>query len=294
MVLESIQEISPYLKKNTYGICDFSFSNIFAWQKAFNTQYAVIEGYLVLKSISPDGKTRFLMPVGGEIENLKKVIFALMETAEKEKSDFEIVSASEEFAKEVEELFEGALVAKDNRDYCDYRYLAQTLSDLKGKKLHSKRNHINKFKELYPDFEYKTITAEMIPECAEMQKKWCEKNNCKEESSLDRESCAVRRVFRHFESLPLRGGALYVNSEMVAFTFGQKLTEDTFDVMIEKAFSDVQGAYTVINQMFVQAQNGEFTYINREEDLGIPGLRQAKLSYHPEKLLKKLVICRNL
>jgi len=289
VTIENREEIEKYLKKNTAPLCDFSFSNIFVWKEVFSTHFATAEGFLIIRSLSHHKKTRYLMPVGGEQRNLKNVLHLMIEDAKKNDSEFEMVSISEEMKETMEKLMPETFVFEDNRDYCDYIYLAKDLISLKGKKLHSKRNHINKFKELYPDYEYLTVTPELIPECIEMHKKWCMENNCKEIDSLEREKCAVQRALKYFERLPLKGGALRVNGEIAAFTFGQRLTEDTFDVLIEKAFTSVTGAYTMINQCFAEKEAKDFVFINREEDLGVEGLRKAKLSYNPVKFAQKFV-----
>jgi hypothetical protein len=127
-----------------------------------------------------------------------------------------------------------------------------------------------------PDWVYEKITRENIGEAWKMNMEWCRRNGCEDTSSLQREACAVRSAFEHYFELELTGGLLRTQGKIVAFTFGSPVTKDTFDVHVEKAFADVQGAYPMINQQFVLNELGDFEYVNREEDLGDEGLRRAK------------------
>ena len=120
-----------------------------------------------------------------------------------------------------------------------------------------------------------------------MNAKWCAVNGCSEDASKQKEVCAVRKAFHHYDVLGLVGGILRVDGEIVGYTLGEPLNSDTFVVHIEKAFSEVRGAYPTINNQFVSHCASNFTYINREEDMGLEGLRKAKLSYQPEILLTK-------
>jgi hypothetical protein len=123
-----------------------------------------------------------------------------------------------------------------------------------------------------------------------MLKKWYDINKETSDSSLELDFKSTSLYLNNFEALNLRGGAIEVDDEIIAFSMGAKLNEDTFIVHVEKAFADIQGAYPFINQQFVKNEVSEFTYINREEDMGYPSLRKAKMSYRPDILLEKFIV----
>ena len=178
------------------------------------------------------------------------------------------------------------------RDSADYVYETEKLSRLSGKKYHSKKNHVNKFKATYPDWSYEPITKDNVEECFQMALRWRELNGCEEDEEKHAEICVALNFLRLFEELEMRGGALRVNGEVAAFTIGEQVGTDTLVVHIEKAFADVQGAYAMINQQFAEHEGTGFPYLNREEDMGEEGLRQAKMSYKPVFLIEKGVVRR--
>ena len=181
------------------------------------------------------------------------------------------------------------------RDYFDYIYLREDLATLKGKKYQPKRNHINNFKKRYT-YEYLPITPEIVPQCLELERQWFKANNesAEEEEELSDERRSLTYALHHAEELDLTGGAIRVEGKIIAFSFGAPINHDTFGVHVEKADVSYEGAYTVINQEFAAHLPEQYTYVNREEDLGIPGLRQAKLSYQPAILLEKSAAIKKL
>ena len=178
-----------------------------------------------------------------------------------------------------------------NEDVADYVYESEKLATLSGKKLHSKRNHINKFKAVYEGrWSYEPITKDNLEECFQMALKWRNENGCEDDEEKNAEICVTLNSLRLFEELELVGGVLKVDGEIAAFTIGEPICEDTFVVHIEKAFADIDGAYTMINQQFVQHACMDYKYVNREEDTGAEGLRKAKRSYRPVFMVEKGVV----
>lgn len=171
--------------------------------------------------------------------------------------------------------------------YDDYIYDAKSLITLAGKKLHAKRNHINKFKSLYPDWSYEDITPQNMPEVILMSAEWRRINETAGDKSLRDESRAMDVALCEFFNLGLSGGLIRAEGRVVAFSMGDRLNRDTWLVHIEKAFSDVPGAYAVINQQFAERHCESYLYINREDDSGDEGLRKAKLSYYPAMRTEK-------
>lgn len=270
--------------------CDLSFSNLFSWRFMYHTKFAVMDGFLLLRFYADD-QLAYMMPIGHG--DLKKILEALIEDAEHLGEPFCMLGICVEMKADIEEAMPGKFTFTSDRNYADYIYSHESLATLSGKKLQSKRNHINKFRKTYTNYEYKPITPELVPECLALEAEWCKTNNCHEEKALAAERKSLTYALNHFEELGLSGGVLHVDGKIVAFTFGMPINNQTFDVCVEKADTKTEGAYTMINYEFVNHIPEQYIYINREEDLGIEGLRKAKLSYQPEIILEKCMACFN-
>ena len=200
---------------------------------------------------------------------------------------FQLACLSEPRRQELEGWFPGCFAYGEDRDGYDYLYDIGRLASLAGKKLHGKRNHINKFNKKFA-YEYIPITPELVPECLQLECKWYKANReDNDEEDLNDERRSIIYALNHYDELGLIGGAICVDHQIVAFTFGAPINHNTFGVHVEKANVNYEGAYAVINKEFASHLPEKYTYVNREEDLGIPGLRQAKLSYNPFILLEK-------
>jgi hypothetical protein len=253
------------------------------WGSTYSPAYAIIDGMLVIIS-QPEGKQYFNFPLGNG--NAKQVIDKLIYYTKEKGISFKMINITEEMKIFLEENYSDKFTYSFSPNYSDYLYNTQDLLLLQGKKYQSKRNHINKFKKLY-DYQYNNMTQEDISECIEMHKQWALKH-CKEGGiGLENEICATMKALQLFNKLELKGGVLRVNGKIVAFTLGQPINNSTFDICVEKAFSEYEGAYSMINQQFIEHQLSAYSYINREEDVGEEGLRKAKLSYNPVKLIHK-------
>lgn len=264
--------------------CDLSFTNLCSWRFLYHTKYAVYDGFLILRFYAED-ELAYMMPVGNG--DLRKVLEKIIEDAREQGKPFIMLGVCPVMKEDIESAMPGQFTFTSDRDYADYIYLREDLATLKGKKFQSKRNHINRFLKTYTDYEYKPITPELIPECLALEAEWCRANNCQEEKALAAERESLTYALNHFEELGLSGGVLHVNGKIAAFTFGAPINRQTFDVCVEKADTEIEGAYTMINFEFARHIPGQYIYINREEDLGIEGLRKAKLSYQPEIILEK-------
>ena len=283
VTIEDRELLNGYLLNNPYGNCDFAFSNIFMWRDTYKTAYAIVDGFLVLTS---EGRY-YLMPIGDG--DIKKALIHMINDAHRRGIPFKMLAVTPEMEMRLNEVMPGCLTFKENRDWSDYIYLSEDLITLKGKKLHAKRNHINRFMNDHPDFEYLEVASKDIPALAEMHEKWCEQNYERDNEEQWEEARAVKQALAHFDELGLKGGAIKAGGEVVAFTLGQPINNDTFGVQIEKALPDYAAAYSVINQCFARSNALSYKYINREEDLGIEGLRRAKLSYNPVRVLDKKI-----
>ncbi|MCX7714513.1 MAG: phosphatidylglycerol lysyltransferase domain-containing protein [Clostridia bacterium] len=275
--------MEPLFSKTSRGSLEYSFTSNFIWRNIFKVKVAKIDNYLVI--ISDRDKPTYLFPAGEG--NIKPVIDALIEDAHSRGSTLVFHTVLPDAKALLETLYPEKFEFTLLRDSADYIYTAQSLRTLTGKKLSSKRNHINAFTASFPDWSYEPITPQNIDEAFEMNKKWCQMSECGKSESLKNEACAVRQAFEHFFELGLDGGLLRADGRVVAFSMGDKLNDDTYLVHIEKAFPDVRGAYPMINKQFVLHNCDGYTYVNREDDAGDDGLRKAKLSYVPFRLVEK-------
>lgn len=287
--LEDRPVIESYYEYEQSNCCEFSFANNYLWSPFYHTDYAIIKEMLVFRT-QYDEQISLGFPLAKDEKsenNLKEVLEILEDYLQKENQKFRMYFVTEKKYAQAEEIFPGRYQAEFNRDEADYIYEVEKMISLAGKKLHGKRNHINKFKTTYPDWSYETLTVENKQECLEMAEEWKKRNLCSEKGGKHREFCVTRRAILEFEKLGLKGGILRAGGKIVAFTLGEKLNKDMFVVHIEKAFADVQGAYPMINQQFLMNEAVSYKYVNREEDTGSEGLRKAKLSYYPVFLQEK-------
>ena len=283
---EDIEVINSKLQSQNYRASDLCFTNLYAWGKKFNTQFAVTDDWLFIRFKDNNGRNSYLKPIG--TGDIKEGIEIILNDHNQFDTVFQIRGMTKEMVDELEAAYPNTFNFKLNRSVSDYIYTVDKLRELKGKKLQSKRNHINRFKR-ENEWKYKTLTnnPELVKECKAMLDKWMELNKDEKDPSLIYDDFATTIMLENFEEFNLRGGLICVNNEIVAFTIGEVLTKDTIVVHVEKAFTSIHGAYTIINQQFVENEIIDYKYVNREEDMGIENLRKAKLSYQPDILLEK-------
>lgn len=284
--LEDKEIITRYFTNHTSRSCERTFANVFLWSGKYPVTWAIVEQALVFKS-EDEEHLAFAFPAG-EPENVKKALEVLMQYSAQRNVPFQMYNVTPEYYAQLEEWYPGRFQIEYVRDDADYVYESEKLATLSGKKLHGKRNHINKFKATYEGrWSYEKMTRDNVEDCFQMALKWREENGCEEDSEKRSEMCVTLNSLRLLEELELTGGVLRIDDEVVAFTIGEPICKDTFVVHIEKAFADVQGAYPMINQQFVEHECMNYRYINREEDTGSEGLRKAKLSYRPAFMVEK-------
>lgn len=283
--------IDQLLRRSDYRGCEYNFTNLFAWKDAYRHQVARLEDFLVVHLCGGLGCS-YLYPAGSG--DWKAVISALQADAEERGQPLRLVCLTLEQTQALEALFPGRFRFAPDRDGWDYLYEIDRLADLGGKKLHGKRNHINRFLENNPTWVYEPITPDSLAECLEMDKEWYRRSMIREgaaeERDLGDEGRALRLAIEHYHALGLEGGLIRVYGEVVAFTMGDMLSSDTFDVHFEKAYGELQGAYAMINREFarwVRERHPEVRYLNREDDMGVEGLRKAKESYYPDLMVEK-------
>lgn len=263
-----------------------AFGTYFIWSECYGTKIHMDENFALIKTDKND--LNYCFPVGKlSDEELKKALNYMTDDCKKSGGErLKISRLNKEDAESLERIMPGKFEINETRDKFEYIYNSEDLANLKGKKYHGKRNHISKFKNLY-DWTYEKIIPEKKEIYLEFFEKWFEKNSEKEGKDSIDEFKAIKTSFENYEKLGFEGGAILVDGKIVACTIGEKINSDNFVVHFEKAFTEFEGAYTIINQEFSKTLEDRFKFINREEDLGIEGLRKAKLSYRPFLLLEK-------
>ncbi|MBE5872220.1 MAG: DUF2156 domain-containing protein [Lachnospiraceae bacterium] len=271
-----------YRQENRKG-CENCFGNNYIWRKVYGVEVTEEEGCLLSRSKGQTGII-YSMPIGNG--DKKSAIERLRSESAQRGEIFRMRNILEADRELLLKWFGDSVGFESNRDNFDYIYTVEKLTGLSGRKLHGKRNHIARFKE-QNDWHYEPMHSENKKACLEMAYDWKQKNADKWNPDMETEFEVLTQAIELFESLHFQGGVLYVENRIVAFTVGEPLNEDTFVVHFEKAYADIQGAYPMINQQFVQHACQSYTYVNREEDTGAEGLRKAKLSYVPDILLEK-------
>lgn len=268
---------------------EYCFTSLYIWSAVYSSKIARFGDFLIVRSGS-GSEAGYLFPAGSG--DVKAAIEAMMEDASSLGRKFSLMSLTDRTRHIVDGLFPGEFEFIPVRNSYDYVYRREDLVSLSGRKYQAKRNFIARFMEL-PGWEYVPVhydspdCGELIGECMRMNEVWCRKNGCAQNLSMSQESCAVRRALSDFRQLRLTGGILRAGGDTVAYTVGERLNSDTFIVHVEKAFSEVKGAYPMINRSFIEHEAGDCTYVNREDDAGDEGLRKAKLSYHPAFMIEK-------
>lgn len=282
--LEDKELISAYFAKAPSRSCERTFANVYLWSRHYHVTYAIIEDALVFRS---SGEEPAYAYPAGEPQCVKRAIDFLEQYSKEQGYSLKLYNVTEEHFEQLESWYPGKYQIAYSRDDADYVYEREKLETLSGKKLHGKRNHVNKFKASYENWCYETLSDDNVEECFQMALKWRNDNGCADDAEKNAEMCVTLNYLRLFNELEQVGGIIRVNGEIVAFTIGEPVNEDTMVVHIEKAFADIQGAYPMINQQFVQHECMDYTYVNREEDTGSEGLRKAKLSYRPAFMVEK-------
>ena len=263
---------------------DFVFGNMFLWDRKYR-QSVCRHGDRLMVRAAGEHVPIFPFPIGSG--DLGSAIEALLEYTGAEGYTLVLRGVEKHHKEQLEALFPGHFTFIHDRDYDDYIYSAEKLSTLSGKKLHGKRNHINRFEATYPDHRFEPLTRAHFPLCMELLSAWSAGEG---EHLVGDEAKAIALAFENFEALGLMGGTLFVNGELAAFTVGEQISSDTFNIHFEKARGDIDGAYPMINREFVRYMLSllpHIRYVNREDDMGLENIRKSKLSYRPEIILEK-------
>ena len=265
---------------------EYSFANLFLWG---DQRVAFADGTPLILSRFGSWYS-YLMPLTGDRE---RSIALLREDAQARGIPFRLFGLLTEETAWLQARYPQAFSYYPTRDSFDYVYDIDRLAELHGKKLQAKRNHCNRFEEAYPDYRVLPLTKELLPRCEAFAERWYAEHT-QENPGTDYtgEQTALSKALSHFDELHMVGILIETSDGDVAFSMGNRIREDTFDVNFEKARAEINGAYPLVNREFarrIRVACPEIRYLNREDDMGIEGLRRAKESYFPDLLLDKTV-----
>lgn len=282
ITIEDKNKINSFIPDVCKQICDFSFGNIFSWSVAENTKIAEKDGFIFLRSRF-NGVKSYAFPWGNS--DIKKALDILCEDAKERNAELSFYCLSDEQVEILSCIYGERFEYHEQRDFFDYVYLSERLSSLSGRKLHSKKNHVNSFLKKY-NYSYEEINSSNLEECLHFSNCW--HKNGPRNAKLDEEKIVIEKAFENFYELGLKGAILRVDGEIVAYALGEAMADGkTFCTHFEKASPDFPTAYAAINKLFADELKKYYEFINREDDAGSENLRKAKTSYKPEYLVKK-------
>ena len=294
VTLEDKAWIDPLVWAEGSSSADFNFGNIYLWDTSFHQLVGRLNDRVIVMPCY-DTVPFFAWPVG--TGDLAPVMAELEKYSREKHIPFTLRGVTAEHLPLLPRLFGDRYTTEPERDLWDYIYSAEKLDTLSGKKLHGKRNHINRF-ESENDWTFSPLSHDDFSDCMTLLDEWNTLNpeGDDEDVGADDEYAAIRRAFEHYDALGLEGGILRVDGKPVAFTMGEPVCEHTFVVHFEKANADLNGAYPMINREFVRYIRGKYPkiqWINREDDMGHESLRQSKQSYHPDHMVEKYTVVIN-
>ncbi|NLG87639.1 MAG: DUF2156 domain-containing protein [Clostridiaceae bacterium] len=298
--ISDMELLDKIYRKTNSQASEMVFSNMFMWRRSYNSRFTIANNMLLMVS-NPKRFPPFAfcpLPVGEfRGDDFVNAVYTLKEYFDSRGWKLVFGRVEENMVPLFKKYLDAKLTIKKIDAISDYIYSTESLITLAGKKLSSKRNHINRFMREYGGFEYVELKKEHIDECKRIFDKWCEKNEASEACNCETDSPECERwacfeLLDNWERIPtLKGALIKVNGSFEAFTVGEMLNEDTAVIHIEKGNTDIHGIYAVINREFVARTFPHTKYINREEDMGKSGLRKAKMSYMPISRVYKYTIC---
>ncbi len=275
--------IDKYTKER-FNTCDYNFTNQILWSIGEKTRYKIKEDILYLKGIYEEEEYYYMpIPKNEEIETISRWKEGIKNIIQNEKKRIILVP---EYWKNI---LEDEFYLEERRESFDYIYSSEDLGTLKGRKYSKKKNRINNFKKLY-NYTYEKINEKNVNEVIEFQKNWCKNRECYLSAVLNNENLGIINLLNNFKELDFIGAILRVEGEIIAYSLGEILNSEYGVIHIEKGLNEYIGSYQLINHLFAQNEFSNCKYINREDDFGDEGLREAKESYHPIFLLKKYEI----
>lgn len=276
-------EIKEFLKYSDKYMSLAKFPTLYLWHEYSELSYDIKDDFLFLFECNFDNST--FMPYGNG--DLEKAMFNLEEYCKKVSKQGMLYCMGEEDKKNLLQIFPDRYQVEEQEQFNEYVYLRENLAELTGKKYAKKRNHISKFMRKYGDvYEYCSINNSDRDELKKLMDKWCIMRDCGPEDTSKFEQTAILKFLANDAGLQYKGGAIRVNGNIEAFALGGKISDDMAVVYFEKADTKFDGIYPMLNKQYVINEWPNVKYINRQEDMGMEGLRKSKMSYYPEFMVK--------
>ena len=270
--------------------CEYTFGNIFVWRTAYVTRIYHYKNFLLIR-YGRGADIAYSPPVG--IGDFADAVRALQADAAANGVTLRLLGVTESYRALLDADFPGKFTYAYSDNYNDYIYSVEKMATLSGKKYHGKRGHISYFKKANPVWQFEVLTPEIVGECIALHTSWIDDKDQTEQKTEDADFSlefeAVLSAFDNYRALGFVVGLIRVGGKVIAYTMGEPHSKDCFVTHFEKAPADMRGAFPMINQEFTRQCLSGYTYVNREEDLGLEGLRKAKQSYRPEIFLEKCV-----
>lgn len=283
---EDFEKCHPLMYKKGFRNSESSFLTLYLWAEMYGTEICIDKSAVYFRSVM-DGRASYLLPYA---EDERSALIKLFDYERAKGNDFvKFHSLTEQMRETLEREFPGEFEYTEKRASFDYIYAADELAKLSGKKFHGKRGHLKKFlKNFEGRYTCHPLGESDIEDVLSFQKKWIEKASDKaSRETLEYESKSISKLFENFSYFNLLGAVLRVDGEVVAYCIAARTCEDTVEVMVEKADYQFDGAYQMINKSFAELVSDKVEFLNREDDMGLAGLRKAKLSYYPVMLIEK-------
>ena len=287
---EDLSLFAEFFSLQDHKLCDYSVGAVYMWKDFFSSEYTVFDDFLVFQAKYYDVEKNFSYPISikdNSPGNIKKAIKTLEDYSKSQ--NYKTVNYNnvpKEGIVLLEEIYGRRLVKEFDRDWCDYLYNFEDIRTFKGRKYNGQRNHINQFARNYPHYKFQAITKENIEKLIKFFEEFLKTDLAGDEIEQN-ELDMTTKLLQEYFSLPMTGGILEIGDKIAGFTIGEIVNRTLF-VHIEKAYTEYKGIYPFIAKQFAQLNSDKnILYINREEDVGDPGLRRAKMSYHPCELLEK-------
>jgi len=286
--------VTPYLTADGAIMSDRTFASLYIWRKQYGVQICFKDDLLYFLSNDIGDRRTYYMPLclNGNCD-LPRAMEEIEQDAAAHDQPWQVVLVTEAGKNAIEAAYPDKYAFVADRDGFDYIYRAEDLRALKGKKFQAKRNYTNRFKNLYEDrWEYRAIDPAADRELLHAYTlAWGRaRSGDGYQEDYAHELRAINEALDHYEALNMRGGMLLVDGKIVAYTLASVYADGIIDVLFEKADTAIDGAYPMINNQFAIHEFDGFELVNREEDMGIEGLRTAKLSYNPVQLTEKYIL----
>lgn len=277
-------KINSALRKSDFRGCEYSFANNMAWKRLSDSKISFYKDFYISCAFNTDdGIPSFTFPSGEG--NYSELFTEMRKYSEALGKPLRIWGVTDDLLPLFNEFFPDQFIAELDRDSSDYIYKSSDLIELSGKKYHGKRNHLARFNEL--DYTFSPITEKDFDDCIAFSTVTYNNKTSDNSHSFIAEQYAINTYFTYFNEFELKGGVIRIDGKPAAVTIGEGINSDTFCVHIEKANTEYMGIYSGINNCFAKEFAVDYKFINREEDLGLEGLRKSKLSYHPDFILNK-------